>query len=118
MVTGGAGGALALGENGQVSAPAFRVPVRHTHCAGAAFSGGLVYGLLWGGQMDTCLMLACASDALRCERAHNEPMPTLNALSSAHGPPGISGLEQAPLVQLGRHFGKPRGAHPLARGVG
>jgi len=85
VVTGGAGGALALGENGQVSAPAFPVPVRHTHCAGAAFSGGLVYGLLQGGQMDTCLMLACASGALRCERAHHEPMPTLNELHAVIG---------------------------------
>jgi sugar/nucleoside kinase (ribokinase family) len=85
VVTGGARGALAQAESAQVSVPAFRVDVRHTHCAGAAFSGGLVYGLLSGWQMDACLTLACASGALRCERAHREPMPALDDLRAVIG---------------------------------
>lgn len=46
VITAGAGGAMALGESQQLASPAFRVAVRHSHCAGAAFSGGLIYGLL------------------------------------------------------------------------
>lgn len=46
VITAGAVGAVALSRNDHISSPVFRVPVRHTHCAGAAFSGGLIYGLL------------------------------------------------------------------------
>jgi sugar/nucleoside kinase (ribokinase family) len=60
--------------------PAFRAHVRHTHCAGAAFSGGLLYGLLHGWPMTDTLTLASASGALRCERAHDQPMPSLAEL--------------------------------------
>lgn len=85
VITAGAAGALALSPNECLNAPAFRVDVRHTHCAGAAFSGGLIYGLLHDWSMDDCLTLACASGALRCERAHREPMPTLAELHAVIG---------------------------------
>jgi sugar/nucleoside kinase (ribokinase family) len=80
VITAGAAGVVALSESRQITSPAFRVPVRHTHCAGAAFSGGLIYGLLHDWPMDDCLTLACASGALRCERTHSEAMPTLAEL--------------------------------------
>jgi sugar/nucleoside kinase (ribokinase family) len=80
IITAGAAGAVAVSHTRQIAVPAFRVSVRHTHCAGAAFSGGLIYGLLHDWPMDDCLTLACASGALRCERAHHEPMPTLAEL--------------------------------------
>ncbi len=85
MITAGAAGAVALSESQQLASPAFRVSVRHTHCAGAAFSGGLIYGLLHDWPMEDCLTLACASGALRCERAHHEPMPTLAELHAVIG---------------------------------
>jgi sugar/nucleoside kinase (ribokinase family) len=85
VITAGATGAFARSEREQFASPAFRVTVRHTHCAGAAFSGGLIYGLLHDWSMDDCLALACASGALRCERAHREPMPTLAELHAVIG---------------------------------
>jgi sugar/nucleoside kinase (ribokinase family) len=85
VVTAGAAGALALSQAERFMIPAFRVPIRHTHCAGAAFSGGLLYGLLHGWPIDDSLRLACASGALRCERAHDEPMPTLDELYAVIG---------------------------------
>lgn len=76
VVTAGASGAVALSRTQQqLTVPAFRVTVRHTHCAGAAFSGGLLYGLLHDWSMGDSLVLACASGGLRCERAHHQPMP-------------------------------------------
>ena len=80
VVTAGAYGAVALSQAKRVCVPAFRATVRHTHCAGAAFSGGLLYGLLHRWPMSDSLDLACASGALRCERAQHEPMPTLSEL--------------------------------------
>ncbi len=85
VITAGAAGAVALSQSQQLASPAFRVSVRHTHCAGAAFSGGLIYGLLHDWSMEDCLTLACASGALRCERAHHEPMPTLADLHAVIG---------------------------------
>ena len=85
VITAGAGGAVALSQGQRLASPAFRVSVRHTHCAGAAFSGGLIYGLLHDWPMEDCLTLACASGALRCERAHHEPMPTLAELHAVIG---------------------------------
>lgn len=85
VITAGAAGAVALSKSQQLASPAFRVAVRHTHCAGAAFSGGLIYGLLHDWPMEDCLTLASASGALRCERAHHEPMPTLAELHAIIG---------------------------------
>ncbi|WP_211336437.1 PfkB family carbohydrate kinase [Nocardia tenerifensis] len=48
IVTTGAFGAVAVSRSEQLSVPAFPVAVRHTHSAGAAFSGGLLYGLRAG----------------------------------------------------------------------
>jgi sugar/nucleoside kinase (ribokinase family) len=82
VVTAGAHGAVAVGRTEQLNAQAFRVSVRHTHCAGAAFSGGLLYGLLHDWPMSESLILASATGALRCERAHYEPLPTLTELKA------------------------------------
>jgi sugar/nucleoside kinase (ribokinase family) len=82
VITAGAAGAAAAGARDLIRAPAFDADVRHTHCAGAAFSGGLIHGLLHGWPMRDCLDLASASGALRCERAHNEPMPSLAELQA------------------------------------
>jgi sugar/nucleoside kinase (ribokinase family) len=80
VTTAGANGAFALSRVERLSAPAFRAEVHHTHCAGASFSGGLIYGQLHDWPMRVSLDLACASGALRCEHAHHEPMPTLAEL--------------------------------------
>jgi sugar/nucleoside kinase (ribokinase family) len=73
IITTGAAGAAAASARDIVNIPAFRADVRHTHCAGAAFSGGLIYGLLRGWPMYDSLELACASGALRCERNRMSP---------------------------------------------
>jgi sugar/nucleoside kinase (ribokinase family) len=80
VITAGKEGAAAAGKRGVVSVPAFRAEVRHTHCAGAAFSGGLTYGLMQSWTMQDCLDLAAASGAMHCERMHDEFMPTLDEL--------------------------------------
>jgi sugar/nucleoside kinase (ribokinase family) len=77
VITAGASGVVALSRTQQLTVPAFRVTVRHAHCAGAAFSGGLLYGLLHDWPMGDSLVLACASGGLRCERAQHELMPAL-----------------------------------------
>lgn len=85
IITGGASGALALSRYERLIVPAFAAEIRHTHCAGAAFSGGLIYGLLHGWPMSEGLALGSASGALRCERAHREPLPTLAELYAVIG---------------------------------
>jgi sugar/nucleoside kinase (ribokinase family) len=74
VVTAGSAGAVAAGKDQCLTSPAFRADVVHTHCAGAAFSGGLLYEPFQGCAMRDCLDLAVASGALRCERGHGEPM--------------------------------------------
>lgn len=82
VVTAGRFGAVALDRAGYlVTVPAFRAFIRHTHCAGAAFSGGLLYGMLHGLPMGECLTLACASGAIRCERPQEGSMPNLAELN-------------------------------------
>jgi sugar/nucleoside kinase (ribokinase family) len=80
IITAGASGVLAFSLSERAFVPAFHAEVRHTHCAGAAFSGALIYGLVHGWPMADSLTLASASGALRCERAHDEPLPTLPEL--------------------------------------
>ncbi|MBF6216354.1 hypothetical protein IU487_35795 [Nocardia puris] len=81
-VTAGAYGAVAVSRTDEVAAPAFPVTVRHTHCAGAAFSGGLLYGLREGWSMVRSMVLGSASGALRCARHHSAPLPTLAELEA------------------------------------
>jgi sugar/nucleoside kinase (ribokinase family) len=85
VVTAGAAGAVAAGRAECLSVPAYRVRVRHTHCAGAAFSGGLAYGLLHNWPISDTLRLASACGALRCQRDHREPLPTMAELSRLIG---------------------------------
>jgi sugar/nucleoside kinase (ribokinase family) len=80
VVTAGAFGAVAVSHTQCLTVSAFRAAVRHPHCAGAAFSGGMLYGLLHAWPMIDSLSLASASGALRCERAQHEPMPSLAEL--------------------------------------
>ncbi|WP_067694449.1 carbohydrate kinase family protein [Nocardia jejuensis] len=83
VVTAGAAGSLAASRKQSVLAvPAFPVQVHHTHCAGAAFSGGLLYGLREGMSIDRSMRLGAASGALRCTRHHSAPLPTLFELES------------------------------------
>ena len=82
VVTAGASGAVAVSTSRAIAVPAFRVSVRQTHCAGAAFSGALLYGLLHGWLMKDSLTLASASAAVRCESAHHQPLPTLDQLTT------------------------------------
>jgi sugar/nucleoside kinase (ribokinase family) len=92
VVTAGVGGAVAASKDQCLTSPAFRAEVHHTHCAGAAFSGGLLYGLFQGWAMHDCLDLGAASGALRCERGHDEPMPGLAELRAF-----MQGRERAPV---------------------
>ncbi|MFI6168942.1 carbohydrate kinase family protein [Nocardia sp. NPDC051052] len=80
IVTAGACGAVAVSRSELISVPAFPVRVRHTHCAGAAFSGGLLYGLRAGWPMQRSMLLGSASGALRCARHQSAPLPTLAEL--------------------------------------
>ncbi|MFF0492843.1 carbohydrate kinase family protein [Nocardia sp. NPDC004068] len=80
IVTAGAHGAVALSRSELVELSAFPVEVRHTHCAGAAFSAGLVYGLRAGWLMQRSMSLGSASGALRCARLQKAPLPTLAEL--------------------------------------
>jgi sugar/nucleoside kinase (ribokinase family) len=101
VITAGAFGAVAVSESATVTAPAFRAEVRHTHCAGAAFSGGLLYGLRAGWTMAEATLLGSASGALRCERPHNAPMPTpaeLRAVITSRERIGL--LKQPPSAQV------------------
>jgi sugar/nucleoside kinase (ribokinase family) len=82
VVTAGAFGVVAVSQTELVSVPAFPVIVHHTHCAGAAFSGGLLYGLRAGCSMVESMFLGSASGALRCERSHSAPLPTLAELQA------------------------------------
>jgi sugar/nucleoside kinase (ribokinase family) len=92
VVTAGAFGAVAAGTDGLVTVPAIQVQVRHTHCAGAAFSGGLIYGLLHDWPMSEALELAAASGALRCGRAHHDLLPELDELRGVGERPGEASI--------------------------
>ncbi|WP_280450679.1 carbohydrate kinase family protein [Nocardia cyriacigeorgica] len=80
VVTAGVFGAVAVSRSELVSVPGFPVAVRHTHCAGAAFSAGLLYGLRAGWPMHSGMLLGSASGALRCARHQSSPLPTLAEL--------------------------------------
>ncbi|WP_282777480.1 carbohydrate kinase family protein [Nocardia sp. CC201C] len=82
VVTAGAFGAVAVSRTKEIARPAFPVKVRHTHSAGAAFSGGLLYGLRSGWSVERSMVLGSASGALRCARHHGAPLPTLAELES------------------------------------
>ncbi|MQY26106.1 carbohydrate kinase family protein [Nocardia aurantia] len=82
VVTAGASGAVAVSRTEEISVPAFSVVVRHTHCAGAAFSGGLLYGLWAGWPMERSMVLGSASGALRCAREQGGALPTLRELEA------------------------------------
>jgi sugar/nucleoside kinase (ribokinase family) len=82
VVTAGAFGATALSPAQELIVPAFRAAVRHTHLAGAAFSGGLIYGLLRGWAIHDSLTLACASGSLQCERGPDEALPAMAELEA------------------------------------
>lgn len=80
IVTAGACGVVAVSQSEEIAVPAFPVTVRHTHCAGAAFSGGLLYGIRAGWSMERSMRFGSASGALRCARHHSAPLPTMAEL--------------------------------------
>jgi len=82
VVTAGSFGAVAISRSESVSVPAVPVEVRHTHCAGAAFSGGLLYGLRAEWSMEQSMVLGSASGALRCARGQADPLPNLDELTA------------------------------------
>jgi sulfofructose kinase len=61
-------GAMVYCEGQFLESPAYEVPgaCRDTTCAGDAFHGGLLYGLLGGEDLETSLKLANATAALKC----------------------------------------------------
>ncbi len=80
IVTAGSFGAVAVSESEDVAVLAFPVEARHTHCAGAAFSAGVLYGLRAGWSMERSMVLGSASGALRCARYQSAPLPSLGEL--------------------------------------
>ncbi|GAA2018811.1 hypothetical protein GCM10009839_13800 [Catenulispora yoronensis] len=84
VVTAGAYGAIALSRTGGefVQVPGFAVQVRHTHCAGAAFSGGLLAALAADLSPREALLWGCASGALRCELPQRAPLPDRQAIQA------------------------------------
>ncbi|MFI6367632.1 carbohydrate kinase family protein [Nocardia sp. NPDC050630] len=80
IVTAGSFGAVAVSHSEVVAVLAFPVEVRHTHCAGAAFSAGLLYGLRDGWSMGRSMTSGSASGALRCYRSQGAPLPNLDEL--------------------------------------
>ena len=82
VITAGARGAVALSEAGLVHAPAYHVPVRHVHGAGAAVSAVLACGLLQGRDLSAVLRLACAAGSWRCEAVPNEAWPSFDELEA------------------------------------
>ncbi|WP_227999261.1 carbohydrate kinase family protein [Nocardia australiensis] len=94
IVTAGAFGAVAVSQSELISVPAFPVAVRHTHCAGAAFSGGLIYGLRARWSMKRSMLVGSASGALRCARHQNAPLPSLAELTAFITAPPIGAASQ------------------------
>ncbi|MGV9834273.1 carbohydrate kinase family protein [Nocardia niigatensis] len=80
ILTAGVEGSVAVSQTEVLSAPAISVEVRHTHCAGASYSAGLIYGLRAGWPMEQCMLLGSASGALRCAREQSAAMPRLEEL--------------------------------------
>ncbi|MEW1735858.1 PfkB family carbohydrate kinase [Nocardia beijingensis] len=89
VMTAGGFGAVAVSRTEEIAVPAFPVKVRHTHCAGAAFSGGLLYGLREGWPMARSMVLGSASGALRCARHQGAPLPTLPELEAVVASGGL-----------------------------
>lgn len=92
IVTAGSFGAVAVSDTEEVAVRAFPVEVRHTHCAGAAFSAGLLYCLRAGWTMERSMVLGSASGALRCARRQAEAMPTVEELLAHVRTPQTEGL--------------------------
>ncbi len=79
----GARGALLYLEGQFIDSPAYQVPggCRDTTGAGDAFHAGFIYGLLKGEDVETCLLLANATAALKCrELGARTALPTKEEL--------------------------------------
>jgi len=80
VVTLGRLGALGYTATGPFWAEAPRVPVRHTHGAGAAFSGGLAHAYLVGATARQAVHTACLTGTRHCtttELPHQRTQPDL-----------------------------------------
>jgi ribokinase len=73
VLTLGAGGALAVGPDGRLHAPAFAVTAVDTTGAGDAFNGALAVALAERRGMAEALGFACAAAALACTRRGAQP---------------------------------------------
>jgi sugar/nucleoside kinase (ribokinase family) len=73
VVTLGRLGALAHTTTATFRVPAPQVPVRHTHGAGAAFSGGLAHAYLTGATSSQAVQAGCAAGSAHC--AATSPAP-------------------------------------------
>ena len=73
VVTLGRLGALGRTAAGTFWVPAPQVPVRHTHGAGAAFSGGLAHAYLTGATSYQAVQAGCAAGTAHC--AATGPVP-------------------------------------------
>ncbi len=73
VVTLGQLGALGYTAAGTFRVPAQQIPVRHTHGAGAAFSGGLAHAYLTGATSHQAVQAACAAGTAHC--AATAPLP-------------------------------------------
>lgn len=73
VVTLGRLGALGFTSTGAFRVPARQVPVRHTHGAGAAFSGGLAHAYLTGATARQAVHAACLTGTARCTTTSQIP---------------------------------------------
>ena len=83
-ITLGARGALIYCNGEFIESPAFEVPggCRDTTGAGDAFHGGLIYGMLRGDDLETCMKLGNAVAALKCRSlGARAALPTADELN-------------------------------------
>lgn len=71
VITLGRLGAFARTSTGTIRTSALSMPIRHTHGAGATFSGGLAHAHLSGAGLAKALQSACAVAAAHCAAARH-----------------------------------------------
>lgn len=80
VVTLGRHGALAYTATGTYRAAAPAIPIRHTHGAGAAFSGGLAHAHLRGATITEALQTGCDVGTAHCASTTPIPRPRTPAV--------------------------------------
>ena len=87
VVTLGRHGALACAATGTYRTAAPTVAIRHTHGAGAAFSGGLAHAYLTGANITEALQAGCAAGTAHCAAVPSIPRPRTPTVVSKESHP-------------------------------